>query len=455
MVTAVRSISTGFACLLLLTTPGCSEDSATTRGGSGPLAGGGASPFLNGGNAGAPGGNTTAAATPGDLGSEPTLTGSFIWIANSEQGTVSKIDTRTMQEQGRYLTNPGGDGHPSRTSVGSTGAVAVANRGGGIGFLGQAGVTKIEADEQRCADRNGDGAIQTSTGADDILPWMQDECMAWWTPLDFYSNRPVSWAPGAGPDQGEKVWTAGATNCLSGGCDFSVLRLDGNSGAIEDRVEFSGLTGVSFVPGGPLAGDFGIPNYGPYGGASDAGGNFWGFTANTMHLFRVDAATLEPLTWPIPSANGYGITVDPQGRIFLCGAVGVTRFDPSTQRFDENLGAVALGLNGCMTDGGSKIWVGGGADGGESGLHAFDVDSLQLLESHDVGGAVKGVSIDVDGNVWGVGGGNTSSDSDKAFRLDPNNGTVEIFSGLVGAYSYSDMTGFGLETAGYVPVVLE
>ena len=38
----------------------------------------------------------------------------IIWVANSAEGTVSKIDTRTMAEIGRYLTHPGGKGDPSR-----------------------------------------------------------------------------------------------------------------------------------------------------------------------------------------------------------------------------------------------------------------------------------------------------------------------------------------------------
>jgi hypothetical protein len=57
---------------------------------------------------------------------------SYIWIANSSQSTVSKINTRTMVEEGRYLTRDT-PGNPSRTSVSVDGrAVAVANRFGGV-----------------------------------------------------------------------------------------------------------------------------------------------------------------------------------------------------------------------------------------------------------------------------------------------------------------------------------
>src|SRR5688500_9581229 len=41
----------------------------------------------------------------------------LIWVANSGEGTVSKIDTRTMKEIARYYTYPGGGADPSRTTV--------------------------------------------------------------------------------------------------------------------------------------------------------------------------------------------------------------------------------------------------------------------------------------------------------------------------------------------------
>ena len=60
-------------------------------------------------------------------GSGPLGAVGYIWIANSAEGTVSKIRTETMVEEGRYLTRPDGAGDPSRTSVSLRGNVAVAN----------------------------------------------------------------------------------------------------------------------------------------------------------------------------------------------------------------------------------------------------------------------------------------------------------------------------------------
>ena len=120
---------------------------------------------------------------------------SFIWIANSPQGTVSKIDTFTGVEVARYSTGPATQAEPSRTSVNLYGDVAVSNRGSQTGGAG--GVTKIAAREEDCIDKNGNGAIETSTGPTDIKAWGQDECVLWniEIPSDVYQHgpRPTAW----------------------------------------------------------------------------------------------------------------------------------------------------------------------------------------------------------------------------------------------------------------------
>jgi hypothetical protein len=50
-----------------------------------------------------------------------------------------------------------------------------------------------------------------------------------------------------------------------------------------------------------------------------------------------------------------------------------------------------------------------------------------------------GVSIDVEGSVWVVDRG-----ANVAFKVQPDSYTVETVEGLVGPYTYSDMTGAGL-----------
>ncbi len=101
---------------------------------------------------------------------------SYIWIANSPEGTVSKIDTVMATEVARYRTGPGAP-DPSRTSVNLEGDVAVLNRTGSV--------SKIAATLKDCTDANGNGIIETSSGPADILTWGADECVVWHTELDY------------------------------------------------------------------------------------------------------------------------------------------------------------------------------------------------------------------------------------------------------------------------------
>jgi hypothetical protein len=79
---------------------------------------------------------------PGGMGEEF----SFLWIANTDQGSVSKINTNTMVEVARYYTDPvqSGAASPSRTSVSLDGRfMVVSNRDTG------SIITKIAAKHQR------------------------------------------------------------------------------------------------------------------------------------------------------------------------------------------------------------------------------------------------------------------------------------------------------------------
>ncbi len=331
---------------------------------------------------------------------------SYIWIANSSQGTISKINTQTMIEEGRYTAKPSG-GDPSRTSVNLQGDVAVANRNGGV--------AKFWANPEDCQESNGTPGIQTSSGTADILPWGQDECLAWYTELNCGSNRPAAWTRGdysqaACGYVGAKLWTA---------CDADVLLLNGETGAIEQTIAGVG----SFF----------------YGGAADGDGNFWGLDTGNGQLLRIDIDDFSVQSWPLGPTGGYGITVGPQGRPWTCGGGGVARFNLDTETWDTAGGS---GIGGCMTDGESVIWHSNSA----GLLLGYDIETLQVVSQVQLPEYVHGVSVDFDGYVWGVGFANSN-----AYRADPTTGDVQTFNQLVGAYTYSDMTGFALNSAGSEP----
>lgn len=106
----------------------------------------------------------------------------FIWVPNSNEGTVSKVDTLTGNELGRYRTCPesvSSYANPSRTTVDLQGNCWVGNRQTGT-------AVKIGLYENgQYIDRNHNGIIETShdlngdgviTG-NELLPWGQDECV--------------------------------------------------------------------------------------------------------------------------------------------------------------------------------------------------------------------------------------------------------------------------------------
>ncbi len=358
---------------------------------------------------------------------------SYIWIANSHESTVTKLNTETMAEEGRYLTRSDSNGDPSRTSVTISGrAVAVANRNGGV--------VKIWASEEFCDENiNGQPGVQTSTGMGDVLPWGQDDCVAWYADMGHQKQRPVAWTAGVLNQisceyEDEKLWTSGC----SGVEDITVHRLDGLTGEVEDSV---------IVPG------FECGSYGAYGGAVDSQGNFWAssLTLPQSHLARVDAQTLEVKLYQAPYA-GYGITVDSLDRPWMAswtgnGGVTAMRFDPELEIFELATNFVANSMSGIQEDAEGRMWMNywSHSAGGVTlrGLTYVDRDTLEVGPPIEITDAeVRGLSIDFDGNVW-----STARFANAAYRYNPNTQQVDTYSLLNGPYTYSDMTGWALQTA--------
>lgn len=355
-----------------------------------------------------------AACGGGTGGGEPLH--SNIWIANSSEGTVSKINTQSMVEEGRYIVKPNSAGSPSRTSVSLSADVAVANRNGGV--------AKIYGNIEQCQESNGTPGIQTSAGSN-ILAWGEEECIAWYTDLQYSSNRPMAWAQGEFNEttcayENEKLWTAGA----NGAGLTQVLLLDGDTGVVEQTIDVPEV----------------LSSIGLYGGAVDGDGHFWGIDRAGVHqLLRVDRNDFSYQLWDAPS-SGYGIAVDSVGRPWFCAGGGASRFDPVLETWQTLASPGGNLWGGCMTDGEGTLWHCRQQD---SMLVGIDTETLAVVQQIPLPAYAHGISIDFSGYVWAVGFTST-----QAFRVDPATGTIDMFSDLVGAYSYSDMTGFALSTAG-------
>ena len=349
---------------------------------------------------------------------------SFIWISNSPEGTVSKIDTETLIEVARYRTGDIG-ADPSRTSVNLKGDVAVTNRDGSI--------TKIGAINDHCKEKNGQPGIQTSTGPGDVLAWGADECVLWNTPLEP-GSRPAAWTSGDLIDPqnpcsgftGEKVWTSGPT-----GGDAFVYLLDGETGQIIDQVLVVGADG----------------GLGIYGGAVDQNNDFWGVTYSAGPLVHVSYDNMMAETIPLPVGSAYGFTVDAKGRSWVGGWDGnLQRYDPMTKTWTKaTIPPQYQVLSRGMNDANGELWIAALFE--PQGLMRIDTDTANFIEH--IGAATlvgiqepTGASIDVQGKIWLV---DQSKDGGGAFVYNPMTKKATWVGGLNGPYTYSDMTGYALK----------
>lgn len=345
---------------------------------------------------------------------------SFIWIANSGQGTVSKIETKTGIEVGRYRVQ---GGNPSRTSVNLLGDVAVSSRDPG-------GVTKIAARLESCVDKNNDGMIQTSNGPGNVLALGQDECVLWTkvvpSPGYGYGPRATAWE-GAAPDPDTcispppRLWFGWMDNTNTAHFE----RLDGTTGATLDTVT---------MPWGA--------GYSPYGGAVNAAGDFFATGLNTQPAIKIDAKTLEVTNFGVPQGCKYGMTLDNEGNIWNGGCIGghVFTYNMGEAKWTDIGWAQGDRVNGVMADAEGNIW---GAGSNPCRLVHIDAKTKSFINANiPIPGCSSpwGVSIDYEGYVWIVDMAN------KAFKIDPDTYQVMLtVTGLVSPYTYSDMTGAALK----------
>jgi hypothetical protein len=331
---------------------------------------------------------------------------------------VSKIDTQTLQEVGRYRVRPQGGGEPSRTSVNLRGDVVIGSRLGGV--------TKIWARPEDCADTNGTPGIQTSQGKNDVLQWGEEECIAWYADYNFLSERAVAWTTGTLNEQtctfeDPKVWVGATSDAVN----LRIFRLDGDDGSLDGMVDIPGTTGYM--------------ERSPYGAAVDAENDVWmvnGYCDGTLIQVHEDFS-YETVVLP-PEVCAYGIAVDSLGYVWIGGYQTYTgRYDPVMKTWDL---VQAQGL-GIQEDAAGRLWLGAY---GQNGVYEIDGDTLTVTSYTPVPttGQSKGISVDFYGYVWIVSDAGTT-----AVRMDPVTKAIQTYAGLNNPYSYSDMTGWGLKNA--------
>ncbi len=350
----------------------------------------------------------------------------FIWISNTGEGTVSKVDTRTFEEVARYLSGPNGAANdPSRTSVNTFGDVFVGNRGG-------QSVTKISGRGAECDDTNGDGVITTSSGQNDVLPWGQDDCVKWNTGLTTGGViRAVAAQDRIPGDDSSRptVWI--------GGWNGQMWKLDGERGSIllETR---SPVTN--------------------YGFALDGRGNLWASGWSDGAIGRIDTTRCRDVaSCSAPVCEGedqdqcvkqripinhspYGITVDYKQRVWV-GGQSTVRYDPS-QPVGSRIVEVSDGvpfIHGISADDKGFVWGAGMANG----IVRYDAENPSMhIEVPGTNFSAKGMAIDLDGKIWAINLSNShASVVEPGPTLNDNTVTAPVVTQLVSPYTYSDMTG--------------
>jgi hypothetical protein len=115
---------------------------------------------------------------------------------------------------------------------------------------------------------------------------------------------------------------------------------------------------------------------------------------------------------------------------------GTAMFDPISEQWTVLADVLGYGL---QEDANKTMWLGTFSP---PGLRAINIETMQvgkwiMLPTN----SSRGVSVDFYGYVWFVDQGTS------AWRVDTDAETWEAYAGLNGPYTYSDMTGWGLNLA--------
>ncbi|TGO03394.1 hypothetical protein PN36_07065 [Candidatus Thiomargarita nelsonii] len=339
----------------------------------------------------------------------------FIWIANSAENTVSKINTETGCELGRYRTGPGTDlgepstgvpsaENPSRTTVDINGDVWVGNRQSNT-------ATKIAL---TATDTNGDGTITTSQDTNGNCLIESSEVLAWGTDEAVLLRIDVDLGPRAlAIDADNNVWIGGSSG--------KTMRLyNGTTGALIKAISIGRSC---------------------YGALIDSNGTLWISNDGEDSLTRIDdPAGSHSITY-IAASDGavYGISIDREGFIYTSSGQGgdnlLRKLNPATNTWVYSVSisggaygrGVTVGLDG-------DIWV---AQSSVNTITRHNAADGSLIATIPVGSAPTGVATAKDGKIW-----LSNLLSNNVMRVDPATNAVDLTQeGHFGPYNYSDMTG--------------
>jgi streptogramin lyase len=342
----------------------------------------------------------------------------FVWVPNTDEGTLSKLDADRAVEVARYRT-PGN--RPVRVAVDHRGDAWVLDRPPSE----RARLSKFAWEEERCIDVAGDG-LQTSHAPDQVLA--RDDCRL----LDIEVGEPGDDAQALAVD----------------GAQAPDAELAGNAwvglAAAQRVLSFDGQTGQQLTAAE-------LPGFSAYAGSFDSWGRMW-LIDRDGQLARVD-----PVRSP-PAVDVYraqlacysleGLCVEPGGRLLFAGfgCENVASFDPANRLWSDVRVPDLLSPRG-IARAAQAYWV--VYTSGQ--LARLDADSLALGQARELASAgvvpYESVAVAADSGerLWVVSTQGGPDGRGLATRYDPAAGevTAQVPVG-VGPRGGGDMTGVGL-----------
>ncbi|MBN1946696.1 MAG: hypothetical protein JW797_13560 [Bradymonadales bacterium] len=314
----------------------------------------------------------------------------YLWVANSGEATVTKIDTGRFEVIATYPVGP----DPSRTAVDLDGNLWVVNQAFTTsgGTLRRGSVTKIQAED--------------CTGFDCVL-------------FTRTLGEPGAIPRGIAVDDTNHVWVGTYEG-------RTLYELDPDNGQILDT-----------YPVGLRV----------YGLAVDSDRILWisnleqpNLGEGVLGAFDIDARRLVPGSpWLISGcSNPYGIALDAEGSVWLgnwtCN--NVVRFDPAAQEFTSYAPAepVLSEVRGAAVDGGGNVWVVAGA----SNLLGRLDPSEEIWQTFATCNGPMGVGVAASGTIW------VPCWNSQVWYYDLEGGYLGSLPVGINPFSYSDMTGFAL-----------
>ena len=311
----------------------------------------------------------------------------YIWIPNGGDGTVSKINTRTHEEEGRYALGPSAQTALGGISVNLDVDVVVS------ASISGPRVTRVNL--ERCRDGDGDGRVETSASGEDLLDFGDDECVAWSTPI------PTN-------EMGALTTVAWEQRGVFDGVEYYVWVGDALGHRIFELTEDGELTGrAAAVAPVEVAGI-----------AVDPNGDLWAGSHGTQgHLARVNTDTLDVDTFVYPGQKYDCIAADAEGKIWITGLESTSAmFDPESETFED----LAIDAWGISVDAEDYVWF-GGLDGFVYRLDRVSFESERIDGGYGGAGGILGgfgfvyTAVDTDGIVWNM---STDGNTARAFAPD-------------------------------------